>query len=161
MPQFEFATVFWPQLIWLAIFFAILYFGVVQLTLPKLGKVITAREDQMTGDLASAEKAQAEATQLGLDYDAGVAAAQDAARAQLVAARLSATTAVEGKLAAANAALDEKAATAQAALDAARNKALAEIETVAAEAATAIVEKLTGNRPADADAVSAARAALA
>ncbi len=161
MPQFEFATVFWPQLIWLAIFFAILYFGIVQLTLPKLGKVVTAREDQMKGDLATAEKAQAQATQFGLDYDAGVAAAQESARAQLTAARLSATASVEAKLAAANVALDAKAAAAQASLDAARSNALAEIETVAAEAATAIVEKLTGTRPADADAVSAARAALA
>lgn len=161
MPQFEFATVFWPQLIWLAIFFAVLYFGIVQLTLPKLGKVMTAREDQMTGDLAVAEKAQAEATQLGHDYDAGVAAAQDAARAQLMAARGAAATAIEGKLAAANAALDAKSATAQASLDAARDRALAEIEVVAADAAAAIVEKLTGTRPVDADAIAAARSALA
>lgn len=160
MPQFEFATVFWPQLIWLAIFFAILYFGIVQLTLPKLGKVMTAREDQMTGDLTVAEKAQAEATQLSLDYDAGVAAAQDAARAQLTAARGAAATAIEGKLAAANAALDAKAAAAQASLDAAREGALAEIEAVAADAAAAIVEKLTGTRPVDADAIAAARSAL-
>ncbi len=161
MPQFEFATVFWPQLIWLAIFFAILYFGIVQLTLPKLGKVMTAREDQMTGDLTVAEKAQAEATQLGHDYDAGVAAAHDAARAQLMAARGAAATAIEGKLAAANAALDTKAATAQASLDAARDRAFAEIEAVAAEAAAAIVEKLTGTRPVEAEAVAAARSALA
>lgn len=161
MPQFDFTHVFWPQLIWLAIFFAFLYFGIVQLTLPKLGKVITAREDQMTGDLATAEKAQADATQLGLDYDAGVAAAQDVARAKLTAARLSATASVEAKLAAANETLDAKAATAQASLDAARSSALAEIETVAAEAASAIVEKLTGTRPADTAAAAAARSALA
>ena len=64
-------------------------------------------------------------------------------------------------MAEANAALDAKAAAAQASLDTARSNALAEIETVAAEAATDIVEKLTGTRPADADAVAAARAALA
>ncbi len=160
MPQFEFSTVFWPQLIWLAIFFVILYFGIVQRTLPKLGRVITARENQMTGDLATAEKAQAEATQLGLDYDASVAAAQEAARAQLNAARVNAATAIEAKLAAANATLDANAAAAQAVLDAARGNALAEIETVAAEAATAIVEKLTGMRPADDDAIAAARMAM-
>lgn len=160
MPQFEFSTVFWPQLIWLAIFFAILYFGIVQRTLPKLGRVMTARENQMADDLANAETAHAAATQLGLDYDASVLAAQEAARAQLNAARVTAATAIEAKLAAANATLDAKSAAAQAALDAARGSALTEIEAVAAEAATAIVEKLTGARPADADATAAARAAL-
>lgn len=161
MPQFDFANVFWPQLIWLAIFFAILYFGIVQATLPKLGRVIDAREGQVTGDIATAEQAKAEADRLAADYDAGVAAAQDSARAQLVAARSSAASAIEGKLAAANRDLDAKAATAQASLDAARGKALAEIEQVAADAAAAIVEKLTGARPAEADALTAARAAMA
>ena len=161
MPQFDFANVFWPQLIWLAIFFAILYFGIVQATLPKLGRVIDAREGQMTGDIATAERAKAEADRLAADYDAGVAAAQDDARSKLVAARASAAAAVEATLAAANRDLDAKAASAQAALDTARGNAVAEIEQVAADAAAAIVEKLTGKRPADAEAQAAARAAIA
>lgn len=160
MPQFEFSTVFWPQLIWLAIFFAVLYFGIIQRTLPKLGRVMTARENQMTDDLATAEKAQAQATQLGLDYDAGVAAAHEAARAQLNAARAASATSIEAKLAAANAEIDARAASAQASLDVARGNALAEIEAVAADAAAAIVEKLTGTRPAAGDAAAAASAAL-
>lgn len=161
MPQFEFARVFWPQLIWLAIFFAVLYFGVIQLTLPKLGKVMNAREDQVTGDLATAEQAKAAADGLTADYDAGVAAAQDAARARLAAARSSAAAAVEARLSSAKAAVDARTADAQEALDAARARALAEIESVAGDAASAIVEKLTGARPAEGDAAAAVRAALA
>lgn len=161
MPQFDFANVFWPQLIWLAIFFAILYFGIVQATLPKLGRVMDARDNQVAGDIATAERAKADADRLAADYDAGVAAAQESARAQLLAARTSAASAIEGRLAAANRELDAKATAAQAALDETRTSALAEIETVAADAAAAIVEKLTGKRPADADAGAAARAALA
>ena len=116
MPQFAFGPLLWSQLIWLAIFFALLYFGIVQQTLPKLGRVMTAREDKVTGDLAAAEASQAEATQLGVDYDAGVAAAQEAARSQLNGARAAAAAAVEAKLAEANASLEARAAEAEARL---------------------------------------------
>lgn len=161
MPQFDFGHVFWPQLIWLAIFFAILYFGIVQRTLPRLGQTLAAREDQLSGDLSTAEAAKAEADRLTDDYDAGVAAAQDAARARLAQARGAASASLADRLAAANAALATRAAEAQAALDAARMRALAEIESVSAEAASAIVEKLTGTRPGADEAAAATRAALA
>ncbi len=58
MPQFDFANVFVPQFAWLALFFVVLYFGVVQRTLPKLGKVMGQREDQISGDIAAAQAAK-------------------------------------------------------------------------------------------------------
>ena len=161
MPQFDFHHVFWPQVVWLAVFFAVLYFGVVRLTLPKLGRTMEAREDKMTGDIAIAETAKAEADRIAADYDAGVASAQDTARGTLAAARLKATAAIEKKLATTNQALTAHAAEAQASLDAARTKALVEIEAVAGDTAADIVEKLTGRRPAENTANAAARAALA
>ena len=160
MPQFNFAN-FLPQMAWLALFFAILYFGVVRLTLPKLGRVMTAREDQVTGDLETAEQAKAEADRMAADYDAGVASAQDAARTRLNEARTAATAALEAKLATSKVALDARAADAAAALDVARGKALGQIEMIAADAAADIVEKLTGKRPAEADTATVARAAMA
>lgn len=160
MPQFEFGTVFWPQVFWLAVFFIILYFGIVGPTLPKLGKVMADRENKVTGDIAQAEAAKADADQLRADYEAGVAAAQDRARSVVAEARSKANAKVEKRLKDANAKLDAKAKEADAALAEARNKALAEIEAVAADAAATIVDKLTGVRPSDTDAKSAARAAL-
>ena len=160
MPQFDLAN-FLPQLVWLALFFAILYFGVVRMTLPKLGRVMTARENQVTGDLDTAAAAKAEADRMAADYDRGVAAAQDVARAKLGEARAAATAALEGKLAASKAVLDARAEEAQAGLDAALAKAFGQIETVAADAAADIVEKLTGARPVTGDVSAAARAALA
>jgi len=161
MPQFDFANVFVPQIAWLALFFAILYFGVVRLTLPKVGKVMQAREDQVTGDLDTAEQAKASADRLAADYDAGVAAAQESARASLAASRAKSAAAIEKKLAKANEKLGAQADAAEAELSAARARALGEIEGVAADAAADIVEKLTGKRPAGTQAVSAARSALA
>jgi F-type H+-transporting ATPase subunit b len=159
MPQFEFST-FLPQMVWLAIFFAVLYFGVVRLTLPKVGRVIEAREDQVSGDLSTAQGAKAEADRMAADYDAGVAAAQDAARARVAEARAAAALEIETKLKASNAAIEAKSNAAQAELDTARSSALGEIETVAASIAADIVERLTGSRPTDAVAAGAARGAL-
>lgn len=159
MPQFQLAN-FLPQMVWLAIFFAILYFGIVRLTLPKVSRVMTAREDQISGDIATAQSAKSEADRMAADYDAGIAAAQDAARVQVTDARATATAAIEAKLKLSNDALHQQSATAQAGLDAALAKAFGEIESVAADAAADIVERLTGKRPADAAAAVAARGAL-
>ncbi|MEO5494580.1 MAG: ATPase [Sphingomonas sp.] len=160
MPQFQLAN-FLPQMVWLAIFFAILYFGIVRITLPKVGRVMQAREDQVSGDVATAEQAKAQADRMAADYDAGVASAQDAARSRLGDARAAAATALEAKLKKSNDALAVKSATAQAALDAARDAAFGQIESVAADAAADIVERLTGKRPSGAAAAKAARTALA
>jgi F-type H+-transporting ATPase subunit b len=160
MPQFEIAN-FIPQLFWLAIFFAILYFAVVVPTLPKLGRVIDARETQVTGDLGTAATAKAEADRMATEYDEGVAAAQNEARARIVAAQSTAAKQLEAKLAESNAALAARSDAADADIAAARQHAMTEIEGVAADAAADIVEKLTGARPDPSRTTDAARAALA
>jgi len=160
MPQFDFAHVAVPQLVWLALFFAVLYFAIILPTLPKLGRVMEARENQVAGDIGTAEAAKAEADRIGADYDAGIAAAHEQARRRTEAARASAAQSLEAVLARSKASLDARTAEAEASLAAARRAALAEIETVAAEAAADIVEKLTGQRPAPDASAAAARAAL-
>ena len=159
MPQFHLDN-FIPQLVWLALFFAILYFGIVRLTLPKLGRTITAREDQVAGDLSTAERAKAKADAMATRYAAGIDAAHKAARTSIADAKAKAAISVEKAVAAANAVLADKAAAADVALSDARNKAMAEIEGVAADAAMALVERLTG-RAADRGLVAdAAKTAL-
>lgn len=160
MPQFEPAN-FLPQMVWLVLAFAILYFGIVRATLPRLGRVIDARETQVKSDLDTAESVKAEADRVRARYEAGIAAAQDAARAKLAEANAAASRAIEAKLAESNAALEADAQSAEAELEAARAKAMTEIEAMAGDAAAEIVEKLTGVRPGAAEAASAARAALA
>ena len=159
MPQFDLAN-FLPQLVWLAFFFALLY-GVVTLTLPRISRVMDDRETRVKDDLGSADSAKTQADTMQADYESGVARAQDDARAKLAEANAAAAKSLEAKLAASNAELSDRADVAAASLATARNKAMGEIEAVAADAAATIVEKLTGTRPAEAQATSAARAALA
>lgn len=154
MPQFEVVN-FAPQFVWLVISFAILYFGIVGFTLPRIGRIIGDREETVSGDIRTAEAAKAEADRIEADYAASVAAAREQAREALNAARGKAAKSIEARLAAANDEVERKHAAAQVQLDAARTKALADVESVAAEAAADIVERLTGARP---DSDTAARA---
>lgn len=159
MPQFDFAF-FLPQMAWLAVTFAILYFAVVRTTLPKLGKVMQAREDKVLGDLNQAQAAKAEADSATEAYKAALLKVQDEARTLVASARAAAQKDVEARLHGVDAELAAKLEAAQADLDAARAKASAEIAGIAAEAAGSIVERLTGARPSEDQAAAAARAAL-
>ncbi|AYJ87202.1 ATPase [Sphingomonas paeninsulae] len=160
MPQFHLDN-FVPQLVWLAIFFAILYFGIVRLTLPKLGRTLDAREDRISGDLSTAERAKGEADALSATYAAGIDEAHKTARTAIAEAKARATASVEKTVAAANSVLAEKAAVADASLSAARSRAMIEIESVATDAAADIVERLTGRRPDAALVAGAAKTAFA
>jgi len=160
MPQFNFAH-FIPQMAWLAFFFAVLYFVVVRATLPKLGRVMQAREDKVMGDLEVAHAAKAAADGVSAANQAALLKAQDEARAQVAAARATAQAAIVAQLADVDTGIHAKLEAAQAVLETARAKAAGEIEAIAADAAGAIVERLTGTRPADEQASAAARAALA
>ncbi len=159
MPQFNLAN-FVPQLAWLAVFFAILYFGIVKLTLPKLGKVMNEREHKVGADIAGAEQAKQQADEIARQYEASIAEAQANARSAVSAAKAEVSRSVEKRLSALAATLGERQQQAEAELAEARSKAMAEIETVAAEAAAEIVTLRTGKRPAETETVAAASKAL-
>lgn len=147
MPQFDFANVFIPQLFWLSVLFAILYFGVVRLTLPKLGTVMEARQNKVTGDIEAAEQSKLASDKMNEDYQLGLTVARDDARSLLADAKSKATASIEKKSAAAQKKADEAIAAAQVEIEKARINAMTEIEAVAAEGASDIVQKLTGKAP--------------
>lgn len=160
MPQFNFAN-FIPQLAWLAIFFSILYFGIVKATLPKITRVVDERDGKVSGDIAAAETAKAELDRIHQAYEAEMASAHGGAHDTIVKAKAQATRDAEARLAEANHALEAKAAIAAASLDAARTAAMGEIERVATEAAVDIVDRLSGVRPDDDSTRAAVRTAIA
>ena len=161
MPQFDFTHVFWPQFIWLAIVFSVLFFGVVLPTLPKIGRVVDARENKITGDIDAAATAKTKSDDLMTAYDAANKKAHEDARTAINDAKNAAAISTEKKLIAAAAKVDEHMAKAQAELGVARSKAIAQIEAIATESAADIVEKLSGTRPAAALAATAVKSVLA
>ncbi len=159
MPQFQFGENLIPQLAWLAVFFTILYFGIVRLTLPKLERTITAREGQVSGDLSAAENAKLAADASATEHKAAIDAAHASGRATI----LDAQTNRRRQLAAASAAtqvdLRGNQATPTRRSSDRRNAALNEIDSTAHDVAADIVQRLTGNRPPDGVLTKAAKAA--
>ncbi len=147
MPQFDFANVAWPQLAWLALLFIVLYFGVVRMTLPKLGKVMEQREDKITGDLSAAQAAKETADQVDARYHAEMDTSREQARLAISAAKADAAKASEARLATAASAADAEIAAAEARIAKASAKAEGALRDAAAESAQAIVAKLTGVEP--------------
>ena len=156
MPQFDVAN-FIPQLAWLTLFFAILYFGIVQATLPRIGRVVDGREAQVKGDIAQAESAKIEADKVREAYQATMAEARRNAQLAVSEAQSSAMLATEKKLHDADAIIHQRLTEAETALAASREAVAAEMESVSAEAAAEIVALLGGKRPTEKAALAAVR----
>jgi len=147
MPQFDFTNVFWPQLFWLGAFFIVLYFGVVRMTLPKLDKVMGARDDKITGDLSSAKQAKDSADEISEKYETELASSREAARQAIADAKADAAKASEARIAAADKVSESKINEAEVRIAKAVEQAEQALRDAAAEGAQAIVTKLTGSEP--------------
>ena len=157
MPQMDFAM-YAPQIVWLVITFAVLYFLMARAALPRIAAILAARDAKITNDLnaAQAMKVQADAAQANYDR----IAAETRANAQRVtaAAREVATALQAKEIAALDARLAEQARKADAGVAAARAKAMDGLRDLAAELAQVTAEKLLGakvDRQAAAKAVDA------
>lgn len=157
MPQFELANAL-PQIVWLAVIFAVLYLTLAHGALPRVEKVVRQRATLIGNDLAAAERAKGEAETTISAYEEKLAAARAQALKATAEAKAATARETEAKLKALDAGLADKSAAASARLDAARAEALAGLDAVAAEATADIVERLTGRRPSTDQALAALRA---
>jgi F-type H+-transporting ATPase subunit b len=145
-PPFQKDT-FASQLVSLLIAFVALYLIVSRIALPRVGGVIDARQDAIEGDLAAAQKLKDESDGALKAYHSELAAAR--ARAQAISAetreKLNAAAEAERKT------LEERLAIklgeAEKTIAATREAAMRNVRGIAAEAASAIVQRLTGMAP--------------
>ena len=153
-PPFE-STYFASQLVSLAIAFVALYIIVSRFALPKVGGTIEARQNAIDGDLGEAQKLRDQSDAALKAYEAELAAARSRAQAigNETREKLNAAAEVERK------ALEEKLAGKLAAAEkqiaATRTAAMGNVKSIAADAAGAIVQRLTGTAP---DAAAVAKA---
>jgi F-type H+-transporting ATPase subunit b len=157
LPQLN-PAVFSPQLIWLLITFAALYFLMSKVALPGIEATLAARQGKIEGDLAAAERLKAEAeTTLGA-YQKTIAEARAKAQAELKQAAASIAAEAAKRESALVDEINARTKTAEAAIAAAKTAALADIRSMASEAARQLVTRLSGAEPAAAE-ISAAVAA--
>lgn len=154
-PPFDQIDTFASQIFWLAITFALLYFVLAYVLLPKLRKGLEDRDEAITGSIEKAAEISKEADDAVAAFEADIAKARAAARDTASKAKAEADAKISAQTAKVEAELNEKLAKAEAQIADVRAKAMAGVSDVAADTASAIVEKLTG-ASADPAAVKAA-----
>jgi len=150
---------FTPMLVWLALSFGALYLLMAKVALPRVQEILQSRAHKITNDIAEADAFRVQSEEASAAHDRLIADAKSKALAlaQETHARLHAET--EAKRLALEAELNTRLAASEAQIVEMKAKAMSNVETIANEAAAAIVSRLTG-RPADQAAVARAVAAF-
>ena len=157
-PPFDTST-FASQLFWLAIAFGLTYYVISKIAAPRISGILEDRHDRIASDLAEAERLKQETDEAMQTYETALADAR--ARAQTLASetRDKLTAETTAKRAASEEALAAKLSDAEQRINAIKTEALAEVDTIAADAATAIMEQLAPKAPTKAAVTKAVSAA--
>jgi F-type H+-transporting ATPase subunit b len=155
-PPFNKET-FASQIVWLVIFFVALYVIISKLAIPRLGGIIEARSGRIDGDLAEAKKLKDQSDAALASYEKSLADART--RAQTLAGETRDKLGAEAdqvrrKL---ETELNAKLAKAEETIAATKTSAMANVQGIAVDTASSIVERLIGTAPSG----SAVQAAVA
>lgn len=161
MPQIaQIAATYASQIFWMLLVFVVIYFAIGKGMVPKIEATVDSRDRRIADDLAAAHAARAAADATEEAYRTRMDAARNGARIETEKAKADALLAAEARVKAADAELTLKADAAGTALRDVTDRALAGIESVAADAARDIVARLSGAQVAEDDAARAVRSAL-
>lgn len=162
MPQIvQLAETYASQIFWLLVCFGFTFLVVGRGMVPKVLATVEARDSQIAADLAAAQAARDEADRQEAAWRQRENENRANAQAVLAKAKADAAAKTEQRLAKAQTKIDAKLAEAGDRIAAARDTAMAEIETVAAEAAQDIVQRLAGVKITRPSAAKAVKEALA
>ena len=145
-PPFESST-FASQLVSLVIAFVALYVIVYRLALPRVESVIDARQNAIDGDLAQAQKLKDESDAALKAYETELASARSRAQAIGNETREKLNAAADAERKTLEDQLAGKLAAAEKQIAATRETAMSNVRGIAADAAGAIVQQLTGVLP--------------
>lgn len=153
-PPFNTAT-YPAQIVWLVLTFGFLYVMMARAIVPRLSGIIADRRGRIAADLSEASAMRAGAEEAGRAYETSLAEARGKAQAIAQQTRDTLSAEAETRRKSMEADLSAKLASAEAEIRARTESAMGRVDDIAAEAAGAIVERLTG-RPADPARVRAA-----
>ncbi|HEV7254800.1 MAG TPA: F0F1 ATP synthase subunit B [Mesorhizobium sp.] len=142
-PPFDTST-FASQLLWLAISFGLFYWFMNRVVMPRLAGIMAARQGRIAGDLERAAAAKTEADAAVAAYEQALAEARATANRIGQEASDKAKADAEAERRQAEAALDARLQEAQASVENVKASAMANVGSIARDAAEAIVRQLTG-----------------
>jgi F-type H+-transporting ATPase subunit b len=153
-PPFQKDT-FASQLVSLLVAFVALYLIVSRIALPRVGSLLDERQNAIEGDLAAAQKLKDESDAALKAYESELAGARSRAQAISAETRDKLNAAAEAERKTLEERLSVKLADAEKTIATTRASAMSNVRGIAAEAAAAIVQRLTGLAP-DGNAVDSA-----
>jgi F-type H+-transporting ATPase subunit b len=136
------------QLLWLALTFVALYLLMSRVALPRIGSIIEDRRQRIASDFAEAERLKAESDAASVAYEKSLADARGRAQALANETREREAKAAESARKALDAKLNTQIGEAEKTIAARRSAAMTNVQSIAVDAAAAIVERLTGSAPA-------------
>jgi F-type H+-transporting ATPase subunit b len=145
-PPFASET-FASQLLWFAIAFGLLYYVMSRVALPRVGAIMESRSQRIAADLADAERLRAESEAAGGAYEKSLADARAKAKAIAQEMREALTAESEARRKALELELHERLSVAETTIGARTTEAMGSVRGIAADTASAIVERLTGRTP--------------
>jgi F-type H+-transporting ATPase subunit b len=145
-PPFQKDT-FASQLVSLAVAFVALYLIVSRIALPRVGSVLDARQNAIEGDLGEAQKLKDASDSALKAYETELAAARSRAQAIGNETREKLNAASEAERKTLEERLSLKLAEAEKTIASTREAAMSNVRGIAADAAAAIVQRLTGVVP--------------
>ena len=145
-PPFERDT-FASQLVSLTIAFVALYLIVSRIALPRVGSVLDARQNAIEGDLAEAQKLKDASDNALKAYESELADARSRAQAIGAETREKLNAASEAERKTLEERLSLKLAEAEKTIASTREAAMRNVRGIATDAASAIVQRLTGVMP--------------
>jgi F-type H+-transporting ATPase subunit b len=134
---------FGTQLIWLTITFVFLYVVMSRAALPRIGSILESRRVRIEGDLKEAERLRQETERAAQAYEQALADARTNAHKIAEETRASIKADIDGKRADVEADLGKRVASAEARIAGTKQAALGNVDSIAAETAVALVEKLS------------------
>lgn len=158
LPQFEFQHWF-GQIVYLIFLFAILYWLMAKVFVPRLRGVIDQRAATIADAVQTARQVQAEAAGQAEAAKAEVEAARASSRSTAAAAKARVTDAANARAAEEEAVVNARIAEAETAIGKTRDAAMTNVASIASDTAAAIVERLTGKAPTAAEAAAAVKGA--
>ncbi len=145
-PPFQ-AETFASQLVSFAIAFGLLYIIVSRLILPRVGGILATRKQVVDNDLTEAARLKDASDEALKAYEANLASARAKAQAMASDVRAKLNAQQEQEKTVLDQRLASKIADAEKTIAANREQAMSNVRSIAADTASAIVERLTGTTP--------------
>jgi F-type H+-transporting ATPase subunit b len=138
---------FASQFVWLVLIFGALYLLMSRIALPRVGAIMDARRQSIEGDVAEANRLKDSSDAAIAAYEKALADARGRAHALANETRSKYAAEADGARKELDAKLNAKLAEHEREIAARRTAAMAHVQDIAVETATAIVERLTGSAP--------------